>query len=47
MPLIPRIVPGERLFLGDLRTSPIEEVAFLPDMAPSVAKDPEAAAAFH
>jgi hypothetical protein len=47
MPLIPRIVPGERLFLGDLRTSPIEEVAFLPDMAPSVATEAEAAAAFH
>jgi hypothetical protein len=27
---MPRIVPGERLFIGDLRTSPITNVAILP-----------------
>jgi hypothetical protein len=31
LPVVPRVVPGERLFLGVLRTTPIEEVAFLPD----------------
>ena len=30
MPIIPRVVPGERLFLGVLRTTPIDQVAFLP-----------------
>ncbi len=27
----PRVVPGERLLLGNLRTTPVMEVAFVPD----------------
>jgi hypothetical protein len=37
LPVVPRVVPGERLFLGVLRTTPIEEVAFLPDPLAPVA----------
>ena len=33
IPVVPRVVPGERLFLGVLRTTPISEVAFLPPPA--------------
>jgi len=39
IPLVPRVVPGERLMLGVLRTSPVEEVAFLPP--PSVGQAAE------
>jgi hypothetical protein len=46
LPVVPRVVPGERLFLGVLRTTPIEEVAFLPDSLAPVA-DPEQVSAFH
>ena len=35
----PRVVSGERLMLGVLRTSPVEEVAFLPP--PSVGQAAE------
>ena len=30
LPAVPRVVPGQRLLLGVLRTTPVEEVAFLP-----------------
>jgi hypothetical protein len=30
LPFVPRVVRGERLILGVLRTTPIDEVAFLP-----------------
>jgi hypothetical protein len=30
LPFIPRVVPGERMVLGVLRTTPVDEVAFLP-----------------
>lgn len=30
-PFCPRVVPGERLLLGGLRSTPITEVAFIPD----------------
>jgi hypothetical protein len=46
LPVVPRVVPGERLFLGVLRTTPIEEVAFLPDPLAPVA-DPEQVSAFN
>jgi hypothetical protein len=29
-PTVPRVVPGERMVLGVLRTTPVDEVAFLP-----------------
>ena len=30
LPFFPRVVPGERMLLGVLRTTPVDEVAFLP-----------------
>ena len=33
LPLLPRVVPGERMLLGVLRTTPVDEVAFLPTPA--------------
>ena len=33
LPFIPRVVPGERMLLGVLRTTPVDEVAFLPSPA--------------
>jgi hypothetical protein len=30
LPIMPRVVRGERLLLGVLRTTPVDEVAFLP-----------------
>ena len=30
LPFIPRVVPGERMLLGVLRTTLVDEVAFLP-----------------
>jgi hypothetical protein len=30
LPFLPRVVPGERMLLGVLRTTPVDEVAFLP-----------------
>lgn len=29
-PAMPRIVPGERLFIGDLQTTPVTDVSVLP-----------------
>ena len=47
MPVIPRVVPGERLFLGVLQTTPIEEVAFLPDALAPRFEDAAEATALH
>ncbi len=33
--IIPRVVPGERLLLGELRSTPVVSVAFLPEAAPA------------
>jgi hypothetical protein len=44
VPTVPRIVPGERLFLGMLRTTPIREVAFLPGSGFAVIEQQESVA---
>jgi len=33
LPFFPRVVPGERMVLGVLRTTPVDEVALLPPAA--------------
>lgn len=33
LPFLPRVIPGERMVLGVLRTTPVDEVAFLPPPA--------------
>ena len=44
LPVIPSVVPGRRLFLGVLRTTPVDEVAFLPSPdAPAIRSEPSAA----
>jgi hypothetical protein len=44
LPIIPRVVPGQRLFLGVLRTTPVDEVAFLPSRDVSAMPDAASAA---
>ena len=44
LPVMPRVVPGQRLSLGVLRTTPVDEVAFLPSSdVPAVASEASAA----
>jgi hypothetical protein len=38
LPFLPRVVPGERMLLGVLRTTPVDEVAFLPTPADEFAQ---------
>ena len=45
LPSVPRVVPGERLFLGVLRSTPVDEVAFLPAPVADPAADAMPAAA--
>jgi hypothetical protein len=46
LPSVPRIVPGERLFLGVLRSTPVDEVAFLPAPVANSAVDAMPVGAF-
>jgi hypothetical protein len=39
--IVPRVVPGERLMLGALRSTPVKEVAFL-GTGPTPSDNPEA-----
>jgi hypothetical protein len=47
IPSVPRVVPGERLFLGVLRTTPIREVAFLPGSGLAPTTDQQEWVAYH
>jgi hypothetical protein len=38
LPFLPRVVTGERMLLGVLRTTPVDEVAFLPAPADALAQ---------